>query len=105
MAAHCRGGRGPSRVTPCGPPRRRQPLHETYHGVYINTIYTVRCEVVRGALSRNAVREAEFMVETRPREAGEAHEVGFRITPESLDNAHTVGRSKTPCPSVPGVNR
>lgn len=39
-----------------------QPLRETYHGVYVNTIYSLTCECQRGALQRPLKKEIEFIV-------------------------------------------
>ena len=45
------------------PVRGERRLYETYHGVYVNTIYTIGVECVRGILSKNLKREVEFIVE------------------------------------------
>jgi hypothetical protein len=38
-------------------------LFETYHGVYVNVQYCVRCEMRRGMLSKDLVKTVEFIVQ------------------------------------------
>lgn len=83
-------------------PALGQQLFETYHGVFVNITYTLRCDVRRGVLAKDMNKSVEFVVEVRsarpdptaaavadprtgrPIEDGAA--VPFSITPESIDN-------------------
>lgn len=44
-------------------PRGSKTIYETYHGVFINIQYTLKCEVKRGFLAKSLIKMAEFIVE------------------------------------------
>ena len=48
-------------------PLADQQLFETYHGVYVNVQYTIQCDVIRGAFSKNLQKQTEFIVESSVR--------------------------------------
>ena len=96
-----------------------QQLFETYHGVFVNIAYVVKCDMKRGLLAKDLTRSLEFMVEiaTPPDQIppqppapaaargddGSSNSsrnqgrVDFKITPESVDNVKKkAGRRRMP---------
>ncbi|KAJ8891864.1 hypothetical protein PR048_004419, partial [Dryococelus australis] len=69
-------------------PRPTKTLYETYHGVFVNVQYLLKCEMKRGFLAKDLIKVAEFIVEYKSLRAdkAESHPVQFSITPESLQN-------------------
>lgn len=66
-------------------PRPGQKTYETYHGVFVNIQYVLRCEMKRGAFSKAINKSMEFIVEaSKTTETG--NEVPFQISPASLEN-------------------
>ncbi|CAG0915933.1 unnamed protein product [Notodromas monacha] len=63
-------------------------LYETYHGVFVNVQYSVRCEMKRGMLSKDLQKSIEFIVQYRDQEADRAvlKPLAFTVTPESVRN-------------------
>ncbi|GLG95709.1 Putative down syndrome critical region protein 3 [Gryllus bimaculatus] len=83
-------------------PRANKILYETYHGVFVNIQYLLRCEMKRSFLAKDLVKVAEFIVEYKPSGSEKAtpHPVKFSITPESLQNVKD--KSRIPRFSVTG---
>jgi len=83
-------------------PSMGQQLYETYHGVFVNISYTIKCDMKRGMLSKDLSRSLEFMVEipgapeTLPSPEELKHRVEFSITPESVDNVKKSTKKKLP---------
>jgi hypothetical protein len=78
-----------------------QQLHETYHGVYVNTQYMISCDMPRGIMSSNLKKNKEFIVHINPdteakQKAEESEKFNFRVTPESLQNVKASSRKKIP---------
>ncbi|CAG0900444.1 unnamed protein product [Darwinula stevensoni] len=68
-------------------------LYETYHGVFVNIQYMLRCEVKKGMLAKDTVKTAEFIVEYKEHaEAAVKKPVEFTITPDSLSNVKDKSR-------------
>lgn len=44
-------------------PRQNRVLYETYHGVFINIQYSLKCELRRSFLSKDIIKVVEFIVE------------------------------------------
>lgn len=44
-------------------PKPNRTLYETYHGVFINIQYFLKCDLKRSFLSKDVNKVAEFMVE------------------------------------------
>lgn len=64
----CRTGKIPSGLTeiPFEIPLvayRNRKIYETYHGVYVNIRYKLKCDIKRGFLGKNECKEMEFIVE------------------------------------------
>ncbi|KAJ3663521.1 hypothetical protein Zmor_007775 [Zophobas morio] len=47
-------------------PRANRVLYETYHGVYINISYAIRCDVKRSFLSKDLQKSQQFLVQYWP---------------------------------------
>lgn len=70
-------------------------LYETYHGVFVNIQYTLRCDVKRSLLAKDLSRSCEFIVHCQPQKAKVAPStVNFSITPDTLQS----GREKNVLP-------
>ncbi|XP_015127412.1 Down syndrome critical region protein 3 homolog isoform X1 [Diachasma alloeum] len=71
-------------------PRGSRTLHETYHGVFVNIQYVIRCDIKRSFLAKDVSKSLEFMVENKlglPKEIPVSSKtVNFKIMPESLQN-------------------
>ncbi|XP_077563943.1 vacuolar protein sorting-associated protein 26C isoform X2 [Haemaphysalis longicornis] len=68
-------------------PRSGRTLYETYHGVFINIQYLLRCEMKRPLLSKDVQKTLEFIVELQEgAEKALLVPVNINITPESLQN-------------------
>jgi hypothetical protein len=48
-------------------PRANKTLYETYHGVFVNIQYLLRCEMKRSFLAKDLLKVAEFIVEYKVR--------------------------------------
>ncbi|KAK7595401.1 hypothetical protein V9T40_013226 [Parthenolecanium corni] len=89
----CRTGKIPSGLTeiPFEIPLvayRNRKIYETYHGVYVNIRYKLKCDIKRGFLGKNECKEMEFIVELpkRPvdRAATDAKPLDVVISPSTL---------------------
>ena len=61
-------------------------LYETYHGVFVNVMYSLKAEMKRSLLSKDLQKVSEFIVEYPESDKGEDKPVDFTITPQSLEN-------------------
>ncbi|XP_029546818.1 vacuolar protein sorting-associated protein 26C [Salmo trutta] len=62
-------------------------LYETYHGVFVNIQYTLRCDMKRSLLAKDLSKTCEFMVHSLPQKTKlQPTPVDFTITPETLQN-------------------
>ncbi len=61
-------------------------LYETYHGVFVNIMYTMRADMKRSLLAKDLQKVSEFLVENMEGEKVEEKAVNFTISPQSLDN-------------------
>ncbi|XP_063576841.1 vacuolar protein sorting-associated protein 26C isoform X3 [Pongo abelii] len=63
-------------------------LYETYHGVFVNIQYTLRCDMKRSLLAKDLTKTCEFIVHSAPQKGKfSPSPVHFTITPETLQNA------------------
>ncbi|XP_014824291.1 PREDICTED: Down syndrome critical region protein 3 [Poecilia mexicana] len=70
-------------------------LYETYHGVFVNIQYTLRCDLKRPLLAKDLSRSCEFIVHSQPQKSKIVPTpVKFSITPETLQNVRE--RSQLP---------
>lgn len=70
-------------------PRGTKSLYETYHGVFVNIQYFIRCDIKRSFLAKDVSKSLEFIVEDKvpPKIQKESIKpVCFNIMPESLQN-------------------
>lgn len=74
-----------------------QTLYDTYHGVFINIIYTISVDLSRSMLAKNIKKTLEFIVENlvcgKP---GKQEEIQFDITPKSITNVDEVDMGTLP---------
>lgn len=71
-------------------PRGSKSLYETYHGVFVNIQYLIRCDIKRSFLAKDVSKSLEFIVEDKSSTKVEKEHskiVFFKIMPESLQNA------------------
>ncbi|XP_017275399.1 vacuolar protein sorting-associated protein 26C [Kryptolebias marmoratus] len=70
-------------------------LYETYHGVFVNIQYTLRCDLKRSLLAKDLSRSCEFIVHSLPQKAKIVPApVNFTVSPDTLQN--TRERSSLP---------
>lgn len=74
-------------------PRGSKTLYETYHGVFVNIQYVIKCDIKRSFLAKDVSKSLEFMVEDKAKVPGKemkqqepVRPVTFKIMPESLQN-------------------
>ncbi|XP_014253251.1 Down syndrome critical region protein 3 homolog [Cimex lectularius] len=74
-------------------PKGNRILYETYHGVFINIQYTLKCELKRGFLAKGIIKVAEFIVEYNSQKCDKAklEPVPFEMTPKTLEAAVDLG--------------
>ncbi|MEE6467837.1 hypothetical protein FKM82_008084 [Ascaphus truei] len=62
-------------------------LYETYHGVFVNIQYTLRCDMKRSLLAKDLTKTCEFIIHSLPQKTKQTPSpVDFTITPETLQN-------------------
>ncbi|XP_037687524.1 vacuolar protein sorting-associated protein 26C isoform X2 [Choloepus didactylus] len=62
-------------------------LYETYHGVFVNIQYTLRCDMRRSLLAKDLTKTCEFIVHSTPQKGKlTPSPVDFTITPDTLQN-------------------
>ncbi|XP_005748385.1 vacuolar protein sorting-associated protein 26C [Pundamilia nyererei] len=62
-------------------------LYETYHGVFVNIQYTLRCDMKRSLLAKDLSRSCEFIVHCQPQKSKVIPTpVNFTITPDTLQS-------------------
>lgn len=80
-------------------PRGTKTLYETYHGVFVNIQYMIRCDIKRSFLAKDVSKSLEFIVEDKFVKKPEKEPnkvVNFKVMPESLQN--TRDRDKVSVP-------
>jgi len=81
-------------------PASGQQLYETYHGVFVNIQYNLKCNMLRSLLAKNIEKTVEFLVElhstAKKVKDNQLTPVTFNITPESLDNIKKKDIQKIP---------
>ncbi|KAG8591003.1 hypothetical protein GDO81_007006 [Engystomops pustulosus] len=66
-------------------------LYETYHGVFVNIQYTLRCDMKRSLLAKDLTKNCEFIIHSQPQKGKQSPSpVDFTITPETLQNVKEV---------------
>lgn len=86
------GGRIPAGVTqiPFQIPlkaKTNRTLYETYHGVYVNISYILRCDIKRSFLSKDIQKTQEFLVQCKHSilpSVREVRAVEINLTPQSI---------------------
>uniref|UniRef100_A0A8D1G662 Vacuolar protein sorting-associated protein 26C n=1 Tax=Sus scrofa TaxID=9823 RepID=A0A8D1G662_PIG len=77
-------------------------LYETYHGVFVNIQYTLRCDMKRSLLAKDLTKTCEFIVHSAPQKGKlTPSPVDFTITPDTLQNvkeslAPQISHQRTP---------
>jgi len=77
-------------------PLQGQQLYDTYHGVFVNIQYSLRCDMKRGILAKDAQKTLEFIIEVPSSKVQPGAPVSFTITPESLENVKKTSRKHVP---------
>lgn len=71
-------------------PKGSKILYESYHGVFVNIQYFIRCDIKRNFLAKDITKSLEFMLEDKKilsKINRDCHkQVCFKIKPESLQN-------------------
>ncbi|KAM9992691.1 hypothetical protein ACTFIY_010139 [Dictyostelium cf. discoideum] len=89
-------------------PLPNQQLYDTYHGVFVNIQYSIKCDVKRGILSKDLSKTIEFIVEV-PSQNKEVlmkstpeSLITFNITPDSLVNFKKISKADVPTFKISG---
>lgn len=69
-------------------PKPNRTLYETYHGVFVNISYMIRCEMKRSFLSKDHFKSQQFMVQYKVSE-----EQSYKSKCFELDN-YFLGKSE-----------
>lgn len=78
-------------------PLQGQQLYDTYHGVFVNIQYSLRCDMKRGILAKDVQKTLEFIVEVpQSSQTPSGAPVPFTITPDSLENVKKTSRKHVP---------
>jgi len=64
-----------------------QEFYETYHGVYVNIMYTLKAELIRKFIGKNLMKQLEFIVEKPTSEKFPLVAEMFKISPENTEIA------------------
>jgi hypothetical protein len=85
--------------------RAGQALLETYHGVYISVVYTVKVTCERGMMKKALHKEVEFNVEVSSGAgvAAASAPAKFEITPQNLENVNSAVLATIPRFSISGI--
>lgn len=59
-------------------------LYETYHGIFININYTIKCDIKRSFLAKTIQKSQQFVIQYKPKPKVPANEINFTISPETL---------------------
>lgn len=68
--------------------KSNKKLHETYHGVFVNIMYTLKADMKRPLLSKDLQKVSEFIVEFTGNEKIVDKPVEFTSSPSSLENVN-----------------
>lgn len=59
-------------------------LYETYHGIFVNINYLVKCDIKRSFLAKSIQKTQQFVIQYRPIKRNQLKDVNFSISPETL---------------------
>lgn len=59
-------------------------LYETYHGIFININYVIKCDIKRSFLAKSVQKSQQFVIQYKPKPKLPSNEVNFTISPETL---------------------
>lgn len=68
-------------------------LYETYHGIFININYAIKCDIKRSFLAKSVQKTQQFVIQYRPKSkpvattATTQESFNFTISPETLQKA------------------
>lgn len=64
--------------------KEQKTLFETYHGIFININYMIKCEIRRNFLSKSVLKSQQFVIQYKPKAKIDANVVSFTISSENL---------------------
>lgn len=60
-------------------------LYETYHGIFVNVNYVIKCDIKRSFLAKSIQKVQQFVIQYRPtKQSLPSKDVNFSISPETL---------------------
>uniref|UniRef100_A0A182S685 Vacuolar protein sorting-associated protein 26C n=1 Tax=Anopheles maculatus TaxID=74869 RepID=A0A182S685_9DIPT len=68
-------------------PKEPKTLYETYHGVFVNITYMLRCDIKRSFLAKSVQKTQQFIIQYRPMVEHPPKEVQFSISPDTLQKS------------------
>lgn len=69
------------------PPKEPNRLYETYHGIFVNVNYLVKCDIKRSFLAKSIQKTQQFVIQYVPEKRAELKEVNFSISPDTLQKS------------------
>jgi len=64
---------------------KNKTLFESYHGVFINIQYLIKCDMKRSLLNKDLSKSTEFIIEDQPNKIEEqSKKIAFSINPDSI---------------------
>lgn len=64
--------------------KEQKTLFETYHGIFININYMIKCEIRRNFLTKSVHKTQQFVIQYKPKSQINENIVSFTISPENL---------------------
>lgn len=64
--------------------KEQKTLFETYHGIFININYMIKCEIRRNFLSKSVQKAQQFVIQYKPKAKVDENVVSFTISSENL---------------------
>ncbi|XP_050672967.1 vacuolar protein sorting-associated protein 26C [Leptidea sinapis] len=71
-------------------------LLETYHGVFVNVLYTIKCSMKRSFLNKPLNTSCQFFVQHKPQDPPPLKPVRCEITPNSIRASAAATRASMP---------
>lgn len=62
-------------------------LYETYHGIFVNINYMIKCDIKRSFLAKSVQKSQQFVIQYKPTALVAPSEVNFTISPETLQKS------------------
>lgn len=65
-------------------PKEPNKLFETYHGIFVNISYMIKCDIKRSFLAKSIQKIQQFVIQYKAEKQNETKEIHFSISPETV---------------------